>query len=31
MVAATALGHGVAVWTRDADFPAFAGVDVVRV
>jgi predicted nucleic acid-binding protein len=30
-IAATALAHGVAVWTRDADFTAFAGVDVVRV
>jgi predicted nucleic acid-binding protein len=30
-IAATALAHGVAVWTQDADFMAFAGVDVVRV
>jgi predicted nucleic acid-binding protein len=30
-IAATALAHGAAVWTRDADFTAFAAVDVVRV
>jgi predicted nucleic acid-binding protein len=30
-IAATALAHGAAVWTQDADFTAFAAVDVVRV
>jgi predicted nucleic acid-binding protein len=30
-IAATALRHGVAVATQDADFSAFAAVDVVRV
>jgi predicted nucleic acid-binding protein len=29
--AATALAHGAAVWTQDADFTAFTAVDVVRV
>jgi predicted nucleic acid-binding protein len=30
-IAATALVHGVPVWTQDADFSAFSAVDVVRV
>jgi predicted nucleic acid-binding protein len=30
-IAATALAHGVEVWTQDADFSSFAAVDVVRV
>lgn len=30
-IAATALVHGAEVWTQDADFTAFAAVDVVRV
>jgi predicted nucleic acid-binding protein len=30
-IAATALADGVAVWTQDTAFTAFAGVDVVRV
>jgi predicted nucleic acid-binding protein len=30
-IAATALHHGVAVLTQDADFSAFASVDVIRV
>jgi predicted nucleic acid-binding protein len=30
-IAATALAHGAAVWTQDADFTAFAAVDVVRI
>lgn len=30
-IAATALVHGAAVWTQDADFGAFHGVEVVRV
>jgi predicted nucleic acid-binding protein len=30
-IAATAMRHGVAVATQDADFPAFAEVDVIRV
>jgi len=30
-IAATALRHGVAVLTRDADFGAFASVQVIRV
>jgi predicted nucleic acid-binding protein len=30
-IAATALAHGAAVWTQDADFSAFGAVDVVRV
>ena len=29
-IAATALVHGAAVWTQDADFTAFSGVGVVR-
>jgi predicted nucleic acid-binding protein len=31
LIAATALVHGAEVWTQDADFGGFAGVDVVRV
>jgi predicted nucleic acid-binding protein len=30
-IAATAYVHGAAVWTQDADFTAFGGVDIVRV
>lgn len=30
-IAATALVHGVQVWTQDADFTSFAAIDVVRV
>jgi predicted nucleic acid-binding protein len=30
-IAATALAHGAAVWTQDADFSAFTAVEVVRV
>jgi predicted nucleic acid-binding protein len=30
-IAATALAHGASVWTQDADFTAFAVVEVVRV
>jgi predicted nucleic acid-binding protein len=30
-IAATAFVHGAEVWTQDADFTAFDGVDVVRV
>ena len=30
-IAATALAHGVEVWTQDAGFTSFAAVDVVRV
>jgi predicted nucleic acid-binding protein len=30
-IAATALTHGAAVWTQDADFTAFGAVDIVRV
>jgi predicted nucleic acid-binding protein len=30
-IAATAFVHGAAVWTQDADFTAFRGVDIVRV
>lgn len=30
-IAATAVVHGVEVWTQDADFTAFTAVDVVRV
>jgi predicted nucleic acid-binding protein len=30
-IAATALPHGAAVWTQDADFTAFGAVDIVRV
>ncbi len=30
-IAATALVHGAEVWTQDADFTAFAAVDIVRV
>jgi predicted nucleic acid-binding protein len=30
-IAATALAHGVEVWTQDADFTNFAAVEVVRV
>ena len=30
-IAATAFVHGAAVWTRDADFTAFRGVEIVRV
>jgi predicted nucleic acid-binding protein len=30
-IAATALAHGVEVWTQDANFSGFAAVDVVRV
>jgi predicted nucleic acid-binding protein len=30
-IAATALTHGAEVWTQDADFAAFAAVDVIRV
>jgi predicted nucleic acid-binding protein len=30
-IAATAFVHGASVWTQDADFTAFRGVDIVRV
>jgi predicted nucleic acid-binding protein len=30
-IAATAFLHGASVWTQDADFTAFGGVDIVRV
>jgi len=30
-IAATALAHGAEVWTQDADFSAFYGVQVVRI
>lgn len=30
-IAATALVHGAAVWTQDADFSALSGVEVVRI
>jgi predicted nucleic acid-binding protein len=30
-IAATALAHGAQVWTQDADFTAFASVEVIRV
>lgn len=30
-IAATAIVHGAEVWTQDADFGAFAGVEIVRV